>query len=372
LNNSEVPIIQNSSLEGDSRHPLDCEIQCSSNSERLSQLFTGLCDLHKKGWINLTQTIVRPPELDTAKPQHLRRAHLDHATIFLGSKRLFFDMHDSQEIASSMLSESDLYFKRSLSCEHAIDPFRSVKIRPWGLNYPVESNGFDQFALARQMRFNTGTNRFRELWRHLPVGSRRSLASRKFESDPTDHPAKVLFMTRLWNPDDDPDRSTEKKESFKQINENRVGCVRLLRNALGSDFHGGVMDSPQARKLCPDVIVANPKDVAKWQYLELVRQHPICITTTGLHGSTGWRMGEYVAMSRAIISERLENHIPGSFHEGTHYLPFSNVRECETLVGRIFDDMNRRFALMTACNQYYRDYLRPEKIVWQALQQSIT
>ena len=352
-------------------NPLACELQCWSNSERLGQLFAGLGDLHRAGRIRLKQTFLPPPALDWEKPQHLRGAFYDHATVLVGSKRLFFDMHDSHEIDLAQLSACDLYFKRSLRKGESRDEEQSKKVRAWGLNYPVESDAFDRFALFRHWRFNRGVNKLRECWRHLPGARHRSLSVSRFEGLPEDAPPRALLMTRLWDPEDDPTRSKEKKAHFVQINEERVNCVRRLRAVLGDRFYGGVANTELARRCYPDAIVPESGATSKWRYLERVRKHPICITTSGLHGSTGWRMGEYVAMSRAIISEELENEVPGGFHSPTHYLAFTQIAECEDLVVRLFEDAALRRGMMEACHQHYLEQGRPDRIVWNALCQVV-
>jgi len=347
--------------------PIPCTLEYHSNSERLLQLYTGLCDLHRMGWIRLSQSFIPLNLPDLSKPPHLARAQLDHAALDFGGQRLYFDLHDSQEVDQEALARCDFYFKRSFAAIPSPNPVASPRVIPYGLNYPVESASFDKFAIPRLWRFNTGLARYREFWRHVPVGRQRSLASHRFETAPSTISPKVLFMTRLWDPDDDPNRTPEKRTHFRELNELRANCVRTLRRELGPNFHGGVADTPLARKSYSDAIVKTPADASKWRYLQLVREHPICITTNGLHDSIGWKMGEYVAMSRAIISERLANAVPGDFAAGSHYLPFDTLQQCLDAVETLICDPHRRMSLMNACHNYYFEALRPDRLVWRAL-----
>lgn len=43
----------------------------------------------------------------------------------------------------------------------------------------------------------------------------------------------------------------------------------------------------------------------------MVKESDICITTTGLHRSIGWKFAEYIAASKAIVTEKL-NYSPGT------------------------------------------------------------
>ena len=60
-------------------------------------------------------------------------------------------------------------------------------------------------------------------------------------------------------------------------------------------------------------------------FLNIVKSSDICIATTGLHKSIGWKFGEYIAASRAIITEPLYYEIPGELKRGSNYLEFRNV-----------------------------------------------
>lgn len=351
--------------------PIPCKLEYHSNSERLTQLYAGLCDLHRMGWIRLSQSFVPLNLPDLRKPPHLAHAQLEHAALEFGGQRLYFDLHDSQELDRDALSRCDFYFKRSFAVNSSPSPTTSPRVLPYGLNYPVESSGFDKFAISRHWRFHSGLLRIREFWRHFPVGRQRSLASHRFESEPSTLPPKVLFMTRLWDPDDNPNRTPEKRAHFRELNELRATCVRALRRELGPNFYGGVADTAHARKWYPDAIIQTPADASKWRYLQLVRKHPICITTNGLHDSIGWKMGEYVAMSRAIISERLANAVPGVFAAGCHYLPFDTLQECLHAVETLVRDPQRRMSLMGACHNYYSEALRPDRLIWNALERTL-
>lgn len=349
---------------------IDCKLYYPSNTKHLNQLFAGLCDLDRIGWIKLSQKFKLPSVPDNNTPQHLKRARLEHAIVEFAGKRLYFDFHDSQEIDLAGLAESDLYFKRSLSLGSAADHALS-RVFPAGLNYNVESASFDRFAFWRNLKLNSGLGRFREFWRHLPIGRKTSLSSQRFETGFQDIAPKVLFMTRLWDPDDNLNRTAEKRAHFMHINEIRAQCVRRLKDCLGADFFGGVADTPVARKICPDLLINSQDDVLKWRYIQLVKRHPICITTTGLHGSIGWKLAEYVAMGRAIITERLENAVPGGFSENIHYLSFETADECAALAEKLIKDVTLRTSLMKSCLQYYQEHLRPDRMVWNMLARAL-
>jgi hypothetical protein len=106
---------------------------------------------------------------------------------------------------------------------------------------------------------------------------------------------------------------------------------------------------------------------AKRRFMALVKASPICIATTGLILSTGWRFGEYVAASRAIVSEKLHDVLPGPFRTPDNYLEFCTVAELIGAVGKLVENRAALQTMMWNNYSYYRTYGRPDSLVLNAL-----
>jgi hypothetical protein len=179
-------------------------------------------------------------------------------------------------------------------------------------------------------------------------------------------PPKILFLVTAYDPDDHPDRSAAKAEERYQINETRASCLRLLKQALGPRFFGGFDRNPYTLERYPDLVV--PRAVtAQGSYIETMRSYPICVATTGLHDSIGWKLAEYVAFGKAIVSEKLNYEVPGEFAPERNYLEFSSAEECVVAAERLLEDAGLRKAMMTSNTRYYEAYVRPDALVLNAL-----
>lgn len=95
------------------------------------------------------------------------------------------------------------------------------------------------------------------------------------------------------------------------------------------------------------------------------------MATTGLHGSIGWKLAEYVAFSKAIVSEQLIYDVPGPFAAGRNYIEFTSPEECLNGALRLIEDMALRKQVMQSNADYYRDYLRPDALVRNALKTAL-
>ena len=65
------------------------------------------------------------------------------------------------------------------------------------------------------------------------------------------------------------------------------------------------------------------------------------MASTGLHGSTGWKLAEYVAAGRAIVTEPLRYTLPGGFEEGKNYKTYTSPAECEEQLRQLLADRKR-------------------------------
>ena len=351
--------------------PITCELFAHSDSPHLQQLYTGFSVLHKRGLIKLTQTTRQRNIIDKDAPPHLRDARRSHLKVLLDRHYvLYYDTHDSFEIDAGVLATVDVYFKRSY-----FEPvIRQLELKhrvfPLGLNYPVYSDGLDVFAMERAA-LHKGLDRFRVLMRSMGIDYllgpiRYTARVKRLESYPAfTLPAKVLFMTQLWDPRETGSR--DKADERESLNNMRAKCVLLLKKEFGGQFLGGLRHDDYSRSKWADCLLPDHRPANKSRYLKLLSEFPICVATTGLHGSTGWKLGEYVSQSKAIVTEPLMYRVPGRFDAERNYLKFSTPEGCVECVTRLFEDYQLRCKLMMNNFRYYHSYVRPDSLVLNSL-----
>jgi hypothetical protein len=340
---------------------ISCQMLCESNSPHLSQICTGFVLLHHAGEIMLSQECRKLDHFDARRPQNLRDARRTHLRVIVNRNiNLYYDCHDSYEIDESMAEQVDCYFKRSYA-RSGIPDSLSSKVFPLGLNYELYSDEIDSFE---HQRFSSFRPRLRDPDKpgfRPTVENMQAVPNFSLERG-------LLFITRVWDPYDHPDRSEEKVAERIRINETRARCVELLRKEFDDCFLGGLVHTDYAERnyfhaLLPDNLISEKKN-----YVELLKQYPVCVTTTGLHGSIGWKMGEYVAFSRAIVSERLNYEVPGDFEQGQNFLEFHEPERCVNAAHELLSDADLRHDMMMKNHDYYLSYLKPDAMIRRTLE----
>ncbi len=356
--------------------PATCHVRLAVEDTGLAALLTGLAMLESRGRARLSWEClpVRRP-LDTG-PWHLRdKASLNAELIVDDRHSVFVDIHDSFEIDAAALAAYDVYFKRSLQLD-ALGAAARDKVRPLGLVNHVHPDGVDIPEFRRLLLQPMPRARRAGALLRLAATTAASLLGRggrptlsMMTGPPTrTREPQVLFMAGLWDPALVPDAAPEKVAEYEAVNEMRAQCVRVLRREFGSRFHGGVQHSEFARRCFPDVLLGRGADGSKRAFLERVRRSPICVTTTGLHGSNGWKLVEYVGLSRAIVSEPLRYAVAGDFAAGRNYLQFTTPDQCGEQVARLMAQHDEREAMMEANQRYTDAWMRPDRLAWRVIQ----
>ncbi len=351
---------------------LKCNLLSHSIAGHVQQLYTGFKILKDNGLIELTQQISK----------HDIEESDAHLIVEVSDKNnqklvLYFDNNDSKEINEEHLKICDVYFKRSFSREYILECHTKYesKIQPLGLNYLVLPNSFDILSFKRYLSLSSSLKK--KLSGAVnsinPKSKMKSHAClRHLHSLPTYYlPPRVLFMVTAYDPYDKPDRPKEKIEERIYNNELRAHCVRMLRKELGPKFYGGFMHNEYTLRKHKDVLIDTPANGQRKNYLKILSEFPICIATTGLHGSIGWKFAEYIAFSRAIVAEKLHYEVPGQLRSNQNYLEFSSPEECVEQSMKLLTDHALRYELMKNNSEYYQNYIKPDRLVFNALSTAI-
>lgn len=344
-----------------SRH--HCLVLLHAEGAHLEQIHAGLAMLQRAGAIRLSYRLTPTPSWP-ADPPMLSR-HRSHLRVVLdGVFTIHYDLDDSEAMPREAVSAADAYFKRSLP----IDCTHSSHVFPLGLHMPVRCrpSGLALFAQSR-VRFRLHVRRPARVgrplsrrvdWQYLPTVA-------ELEQTPEAAGQKVIFLSRAWDPRDG--KNSEQAQQRNEANEMRAGIVRLLRAELGRDFTGGIEPDAYGQAAYPDCLAPARTFDDKRRYLVSLATSTIGVASEGLHGSIGWKMAEYVAASRAIVTERLDTVLPGDFGEPSNYLSFATAEECLRAACRLRSDLGLQTQMMTANRDYWLEYLRPDVLVARSL-----
>lgn len=330
-------------------------------SPHLSQLYSGFEILKKRGIVEIS---VKAVSNDSKKPVLQVRLNDQYTLIYDTLDGLNWIDGDRRENLNYFKNNirADFYFKRSFNqqiIDYAPD---NCRVFPLGLNYPISPRHLYRRNVKESFKNVLRNNYF--ISKYLKI-NRANIHSENFEFYPAANKMNnILFLARLWDPADV--QQDHLKSEREAINNYRVSCMKSCLKEFKQHFTGGLQMDAFSLKYCRELVM--PFSLTKRDvYLDTVKQSNICIATTGLHDSIGFKMGEYVAASRAIVSEPLLYALPGRFENRRNYFSFLNEEELLSNIYFLFKNKDALMETMQNNYRYYHHYVRPDILVLNTL-----
>lgn len=311
-----------------------------------TQLLTGLQYLEDKNLIDLEYRLKK-----FEFPAYIFKVEVDGC-------QLFFDMADNSHINPEILERSDFYIKRMLLKS---DYRSNKKILPFGLNYGVYyKNNYlrslffrDRKLLKYSLRFSVLGSRLLNIKNGIGTCELSTLQSLPFQGK------RIVFRSRLW----DPARTDNpwKKEERLILNKQRIALQESLKETYKTAFKGGIHREAFTKDLPQDLLLSDA-DYHKKNYLRMLRNSSIGIVNQGLEDSIGWKFGEYISHSLAVVTTPIDKYqLLGPLKEEEHYLTYRSSEECLEKTHMLFTNNILRREMQRANRSYYESWLHPGK-----------
>ena len=345
-----------------------------------SQIFAGLYELKYRREIDLRLSVRGFPEPPKGSKH---REIIAMRLIVENSSRpinVVIDLIDGTSISNDQYFDwADVYLKSSLGLSSGLR--QHEKVLPFGLRYACTSP--NESVFDRLLFCLIGVQRKPRSWSTTVTQPAHLLLSRFkatqelcklppniefFEGNSESVEPVIYYRTRVYDPTENV--STYAQKEFPKVNAMRVSCIRALREAFGSAFLGGIRDSAYARRYCPDLVLEN-----SWGWRDHVnasRRSLVCVTTSGLFNSIDWKLLEYFAAGRAVVSERLKLDLPRPPLENRDFLSFTNAEECVDQCRRVLnsrDDLAPK--LRSNATTYYQTHCTPLATMRLAILESV-
>ena len=88
------------------------------------------------------------------------------------------------------------------------------------------------------------------------------------------------------------------------------------------------------------------------EYIKKTKLSTIVFNTPSVHNCHGWKLGEYLAMGKAIISTPLSNNLPEDLVHGKNIHFVSNMSELKIAINFLLDNSSYRMILEQGAKEY--------------------
>lgn len=275
-------------------------------------------------------------------------------------KKLYIDTNDRNDINELFYDWSNVYAKINLRHED----LKRDKVLPIGPSFGISIWNPVQtmfHSIYNRMRWCKG---YREPWKSYIKDYAYLFVRRakypKYNIECVEDRDYIYTLNTLWYDD----------ETYCSTNRLRGVFARACKE-LFTTFQGGFFYIPNVESEFPkyreyledykDMLIN--KRVSMSEYMNCIEKSSFVFNTPSVCGCHGWKMAEYLAMGKAMISTHINNVMPGEFLAGEHYIEANTDEEIRNSVKLLKDNPQIISKLKKNSVQYFNDYLAPEAVV---------
>lgn len=164
----------------------------------------------------------------------------------------------------------------------------------------------------------------------------------------------LFHCSTLW-------QSDEWNRNDETVNLHRANFIRVCRSIPEIHFEGGLVSLRHDEAAYQfDDCLTHPYNARN--YLQRTKQSAFVFNTPAYWGCHGWKLGEYMALGKAMLSTPLNNNLPAPLIHGNHYHLIDNVDEqsIHEAVVYMLNHPDYRFNLGKNLRQYWHTYGSPD------------
>lgn len=263
------------------------------------------------------------------------------------------DVSDSSAINSEAYEWSDAYGKinYNLISGHYSDTRKIVKISPsFGVKIWEKYTSL-YYAMLNFLKYYPGFNFKTLLSGYVTQKNRLKLSEyTRSESDKN----YIFFASTLWNKEN---HCYEESET----NNFRADFIRSCKSIGSINFEGGFAPNNE-NGIYSGLFM--PTRISIHDYIEKTRQSACVFNTPAVFSCHGWKLGEYLALGKAIISTPLKNDLPVPLEHGidVHFVSGA-PDEITYAVRKICSDDRYRRILEKGAYNYWLKYGHPRNAI---------
>lgn len=143
------------------------------------------------------------------------------------------------------------------------------------------------------------------------------------------------------------------------VNPPRARFIEASRRSPGLTFEGGF--APRRRRDLPEVIeLSAPRRYSIIEYLTKMGRSAIAFNNPAVHGCHGWKLGEFLALGKAIVTLPLSRALPAPLEHGRHiHVVDGSPESLDDAIARLRRDHEYRRMLESNAREWYERHLAP-------------
>lgn len=163
----------------------------------------------------------------------------------------------------------------------------------------------------------------------------------------------VFFLSTLWY-------SNDENKNDETVNLRRAHFIRACKSIEGMTYEGGLLgDSTSSKEKFADVLAEHGEPFTTW--IEKTKRSALVFNTPAFWDCHGWKLGEYLALGKCIVSTKLSNDLPYPLEHGKNIHFVEDTEESmREAIEYILAHPEYRHKLEQGSRAYWEKYGTPE------------
>ncbi len=163
----------------------------------------------------------------------------------------------------------------------------------------------------------------------------------------------VFFLSTLWYSD-------EWNRNDEGVNARRANFIRACKELEDVNFEGGLVSQGKDRSSEGSFSDCLCRGIPMKEWMEKTKRSVLVFNTPAFWDCHGWKLGEYLAMGKCIVSTALSNDLPAPLVHGRHIHFVENSQESmRDAVDYIVKHPEYRKHLEKEARDYWEQYGSP-------------
>lgn len=205
---------------------------------------------------------------------------------------------------------------------------------------------------AKRMEVNRVTNLRHYFGRRYRTWKNREPLSTYVNDIPSEG-NYIFFLSTLWY-------SNEENKNDETVNLRRAHFIRACKSIERMTYEGGLLgDSTSSKEKFADVLAEHGEPFGQW--IEKTKRSALVFNTPAFWNCHGWKLGEYLALGKCIVSTKLSNDLPHPLEHGVNIHFVENTEESmREAIEYILAHPDYRHRLEQGAREYWEKYGTPE------------
>ena len=294
------------------------------------------------------EQVLGPLELDfsTSDLPRLSGPRDGVALLLPGGRKVFIAADDHAAVNLEALQWCDVYGQVNLDpASHRLpNGHKLIAIGPgFGIRWhgPTHATRYVLDAWrAGGRRFAGPAARWRALMRHqhqrLPLAGYRP---------GTSDSSSLFFLASFWH-------------QHPHANTARIELWQAMHSLHDVRLEGGFVSAPTEMA----AELRAKRSYSLGDYLEAMKNSVAALNTPAVHDCLGWKLGEYFALGKAIVSLPLTHPLPGGCESGDPLIVVSSASDAVEAVAQLAADADLRRDLEIRARRYFDQWLAPAAV----------